>query len=110
MLSVECWVLSGECCLLLDGAEECEDVWVAQLHQPLHLPHRVSDHLGPLPRRLRAFHLRSNPSFQERLVIFRIHSIIVMIRWTGLAPWELEWGENEKREEVEFESTRKMLM
>jgi len=33
-----------------------------------------------------------------------------MIRWTGLAPWELEWGENEKREEVEFESTRKMLM
>jgi len=24
-------------------------------------------------------------------LLVRIHFIIVMIRWTGLAPWEFEW-------------------
>jgi len=29
--------------------------------------------------------------FIDNLLV-RIHFIIVMIKWTGLAPWEFEWG------------------
>jgi len=45
------------------------------------------------PRRRRRGAARSPPArdfFVDNLLV-RIHFIIVMIRWTGLAPWELEF-------------------
>jgi len=35
-------------------------------------------------------HLREREFFIDNSLV-RIHFIIVMIRWTGLAPWELEF-------------------
>ena len=45
------------------------------------LPARVVDGSAPLPER---------EFFIDNLLV-RIHFIIVMIRWTGLAPWEFEF-------------------
>jgi len=42
----------------------------------------------PLPRRP---HLTIEREFCIDNLLVRIHFIIVMIRWTGLAPWEFEF-------------------
>ena len=36
------------------------------------------------------FHVKEREFFIDILLV-RIHFIIVMIRWTGLAPWEFEF-------------------
>jgi len=40
---------------------------------------------------------REREFFVDNLLV-RIHFIIVMIRWTGLAPWEFEYTLNLKRQ------------
>jgi len=50
--------------------------WQAQLETPISL-------LGPAPVRQRELSIDN--------LLVRIHFIIVMIRWTGLAPWEFEF-------------------
>jgi len=39
---------------------------------------------------------REREFFIDNLLV-RIHSIIVMIRWTGLAPWEFKEDSHEQR-------------
>ena len=43
------------------------------------------------PRRRRGRHLPCQREFFIDNLLVRIHFIIVMIRWTGLAPWEFEY-------------------
>ena len=51
----------------------------------------VSDLHGPTSRGAEAaFHTREGAFFIDNLLA-RIHFIIVMIRWTGLASWEFEF-------------------
>ena len=46
-------------------------------------------HLFPPP--VAAYDLRADKGFFIDNLLVRIHFIIVMIRWTGLAPWEFEF-------------------
>jgi len=58
----------------------------AALALPPHRPPERPDHkLHQRPR-----HLRKREFFIDNLLV-RIHFIIVMIRWTGLAPWEVHF-------------------
>ena len=43
---------------------------------------------GPVPKQ--SSHLRERESFIDNLLV-QIRFIIMMIRWTGLAPWEFEF-------------------
>ena len=55
-------------------------------------PPPPSDHRGAIDSGLQFMH---GPPFQRQFFIdnllVRIHFIVVMIRWTGLAPWECEF-------------------
>ena len=59
----------------------------------LFAPGLSSDWFRVWERRMRSqgpYGRRESELFIDNLLV-RIHSVIVMIRWTGLAPWEFEF-------------------